>query len=59
MPYVNVQLVGKLSKEQKKDIADRISDALAEVAGKPKQNTNIVFNEVNPENWAKGNQLMG
>lgn len=57
MPYVNVKTVGKLSKEQKKKIAADISESLLKHAGKPKDHTYIVFDEVNGENWAKGDQL--
>lgn len=59
MPYVNVQVVGKLSKEQKKKIATDISESLLRHASKPKDHTYVVFDEVAGENWAKGDQLFG
>lgn len=59
MPYVNVKVVGKLSKEKKQKIADDISNSLLKHAGKPVEHTYVVFDEVNGENWAKGNQLFG
>jgi 4-oxalocrotonate tautomerase len=59
MPYVNVKVVGKLSKEQKKNISKEISESLLKHAGKPKDHTYIVFDEVAGENWAKGEQLFG
>lgn len=59
MPYVNVKVVGKLSKEQKKKISTDISESLLRHAGKPKDHTYIVFDEVAGENWAKGDQLFG
>ena len=32
MPFVNLKLVGKLTKEQKKEIAERFSETLLKVA---------------------------
>lgn len=59
MPYVEVKVVGKLSKAQKQSIAKDISDSLLKHASKPKDHTYIVFDEVNGENWAKGENLFG
>lgn len=57
MPYVNVKVVGKLSKEQKQNLANDISTALLKHAGKRKEDTYVVFDEVSGENWAKGDKL--
>ena len=59
MPYVNVKVVGKLNKDQKLKISHDISESLLKHAGKPKDHTYIVFDEVSGENWAKGEQLFG
>ena len=59
MPYVNVKVVGKLTKEQKQKISRDISESLERNANKPKENTYIVFDEVSGENWAKGDTLLG
>lgn len=59
MPYVDVKVVGKLSKDQKQKIAHDISESLLKHAAKPKDHTYIVFHEVAGENWAKGEQLFG
>ncbi len=59
MPFVNLKLVGKLTKEQKKEIAERFSETLLKVAGKPKDSLYLVFDEVNGENWAHGDKLLG
>ena len=58
MPFVEVKVAGPLSSEQKKKISDRIATALEEEAGKPKKVTYIVFQEVERENWAVGDQLL-
>jgi 4-oxalocrotonate tautomerase len=57
MPYVNLQLIGKLTKEQKSEIVKEFSETLERVAGKPSDHTYIVIQEVERENWAKGGKL--
>jgi 4-oxalocrotonate tautomerase len=59
MPYINVRLVGKLTVDQKEAIAKEFSETLLKVAGKPKDKTNIVFDEVDALNWAEGDRLIG
>ncbi len=58
MPYVNVQIVGKLTKEQKRDISRQISETLFTVANKPKAATYVKFDEVDAENWGVGERLI-
>ncbi len=58
MPYVNVKVAGKLTKEQKEKIAEGISKVLEEVANKPPSATYIVIEEVDRDNWAKGGKLL-
>ncbi len=59
MPYVNVKVVGKLTKDQKQKISHDISESLLKHASKPKDHTYIVFDEVSGENWAQGERLFG
>ena len=59
MPYVNLKLIGKLTKDQKKKIVKEFSDTLLNVAGKPKEHTYIVIEEIPGENWAQGEKLSG
>ncbi|HQP91274.1 MAG TPA: 4-oxalocrotonate tautomerase family protein [Candidatus Omnitrophota bacterium] len=59
MPYVNLRVVGKLSSEQKKQIAKEFSDTLLKVAGKPKDATYLVIDEVDGKNWAQGEKFFG
>lgn len=54
MPFINLKVVGKLTKEQKQIIAVEFSDTLLKVAGKPKESTYLVIDEVEGENWAVG-----
>lgn len=57
MPYINLKLVGTLTKEQKEKIAKQFSDTLLEVANKPKEHTYIVIDEVPSSNWAVGDKF--
>ncbi|OIP62565.1 MAG: 4-oxalocrotonate tautomerase [Nitrospirae bacterium CG_4_9_14_3_um_filter_53_35] len=57
MPYVNLKLLGKLSREQKAKIVKEFSETLERVAGKPSEHTYIVIEEVEKENWGKGGKL--
>ncbi len=59
MPYINIKLVGKITKEQKQRIAAEFTETLEKVANKPKDHTYVVFDEVNGENWAVGDKLLG
>jgi 4-oxalocrotonate tautomerase len=59
MPYINLRLVGKLTKTQKEKIAQEFSDTLLKVAGKSKDSLYLVIDEVSGENWAKGDKFFG
>ncbi len=59
MPYINLKLVGKISKEQKEEIAKQFSETLEKVANKPKDHTYIVIDEVDGANWAVGDRFLG
>ena len=59
MPFINLKLVGTLSKVQKEQIARGFSETLLKVAGKPKESTYLVIDEVNGENWAQGDKFFG
>lgn len=59
MPYVNIKVAGRLSRKEKEEIVKEIANTLWRVAKKPKEATYIVIDEVNKENWAKGEVLLG
>jgi 4-oxalocrotonate tautomerase len=59
MPYINLKLIGKLTKKQKARIASQFSETLEKVANKPKEYTYMVIEEVDAENWACGGKLFG
>ena len=57
MPYINLKVVGKLTKTQKEQIAKQFSETLLKVANKPKDHTYLVIDEVSGENWAVGEKF--
>ena len=59
MPYVSLRVAGKLTREQKLMIAKEFAETLERVAGKPRKDTYLVFDEVERENWAVGERLLG
>ena len=58
MPYVNIRIAGVLTRDQKKNIAEEITDTLERIALKPKSYTYIAFDELPDENWAVGGKLL-
>ncbi len=52
MPVVEVKLVGKLTRDQKAEIAKQFSETLSKVAGKPADSTYISFDEYDKDNFA-------
>ncbi|OGX38102.1 MAG: 4-oxalocrotonate tautomerase [Omnitrophica WOR_2 bacterium RIFCSPHIGHO2_02_FULL_52_10] len=59
MPYINLKVVGTLTKKQKEEIAKQFSDTLLKVAGKAKDHTYLVIDEVQGSNWAVGDKFFG
>lgn len=58
MPYVNIRLVGSLSKGQKQEIAKGVTDVISKAANKPKEAILIFIDEEQPENVAKAGTLV-
>ncbi len=58
MPYVNISIAGKLSREQRAEIAEEITDTLERIAHKPKSYTYISFNELPDDKWAIAGKLL-
>ncbi len=57
MPVVTVDWVAGRSPDQKRDIAERITAAVAEVGGVAPGSVWVVFNDVAPVDWAIGGRL--
>ena len=59
MPYISLRVAGKLTRQQKESIAKEFAETLEKIANKPKSSTYLVFDEVERENWAHGEKLLG
>ena len=58
MPYISLRVAGKLTREQKTAIAKSFAETLEKIAGKPKNSTYLVFDEVDRDSWAVGDSLL-
>lgn len=58
MPYVNIRLAGSLTREQKADLSQKVTEAIVTVTGKPKETVLIFIDEVERQNIAKGGCLL-
>ncbi len=58
MPYVNIRVAGKLSKEQKEKISAGVTKVISEVANKPPEAILLFIDEVEHENIAKAGKLL-
>lgn len=58
MPVVTIKLAGALDRDQKKRIAEEITDTLERIAFKPRRYTYIAFEELPDENWAIAGVLL-
>ncbi len=58
MPHVEITLVKGRTLEQKRKVAARITDVLAEEAGAKREDTTVAFVEVERENFAHGGTLV-
>lgn len=58
MPMVQITLLQGRTPEQKRKLAQRITDALVEEAGARREGIMIAFHEVTRESYASGGVLM-
>ncbi len=58
MPYVSIRVAGTLTKDQKKKMAEGVTDVISEVANKPKDAILIFIDEEQRDNIAKAGVLM-
>lgn len=58
MPMVQITMLEGRTAEQKRKIAQRITDALVEEAGTKREAVMIAFNEVSKESYSSGGVLM-
>jgi 4-oxalocrotonate tautomerase len=58
MPHVQVTLLKGRTADQKRKIAERITDAIAEEAGTAREGVVITFIDVDRDSYARGGVLM-
>ncbi len=59
MPIVTIQNAGKLTKNQKEDLMQQVTELVTTVTGKPSQSVYVVIEEVPRENFAVGGNSLG
>ncbi len=57
MPYVNVQILKGVTREQKSQLVQEITDSLVRILDKKPDKTHIVIQEIDPDNWGYSGQL--
>jgi len=58
MPYINLQITRGATRAQKAEIVSEFTATLVRVLGKNPQNTHIVIQEIEREDWGHGGQLV-
>jgi 4-oxalocrotonate tautomerase len=58
MPFVSIRLAGSASKEQKAGIVADVTSSLVARLGKNPAAVQVVIEEVSPENYGAGGQLI-
>lgn len=59
MPYINVRIAKEeTSAEKKAELIEAITELVAKTLGKNPATTNVVIDEVDPENWGVGGRTV-
>jgi len=58
MPYINLQITKGATREQKAQIVKEFTETLVKVLGKNPQNTHIVIQEIEREDWGHAGALV-
>ena len=58
MPYVSIRVAGDLSREQKEEMCDGVTEVISKAANKPRESIIIFIDEVERENIASGGKLL-
>lgn len=58
MPYVNIRVAGTLTKEQKAQISEGVTEVISRVANKPPEAVLLMIDEIAHENVAKAGKLL-
>lgn len=58
MPFVSVKMLSGRTKEQKRELAKAITEAMEETCGAKPEGTYIVIEEVESDHWAVGGTML-
>lgn len=58
MPYINLQITKGATRAQKAEIVKDFTQTLVRVLGKNPQNTHVVIQEIEREDWGHGGELV-
>ncbi len=53
MPFVNIKLAGKITKQQKADIAKEVTESICRIANKTPESVLVLIEDIDKEQWAK------
>ncbi|MBS4212546.1 MULTISPECIES: 2-hydroxymuconate tautomerase [Neobacillus] len=53
MPYVTVKMLEGRTEEQKKALVEKVTDAVSETTGAPKENITIFIEEMSKNHYAR------
>jgi 4-oxalocrotonate tautomerase len=57
MPFVNLKMTNRATREQKETIVREFTEILVRVLGKKPETTHIVIEEIEEENWGVSGML--
>ncbi len=58
MPFINIKILEGHSLERKRDIVNRVTAVVAEVAQVPKDKIWVVIEDVKQDNWSVDGKLL-
>ncbi|KAA6451062.1 4-oxalocrotonate tautomerase [Bacillus swezeyi] len=58
MPYVTVQMLEGRTDEQKRDLVKKVTDAVSETTGAPKEKIAVIIEEMKKENYGVAGKRM-
>ncbi len=56
MPFVNIKMYEGFSKARRDEIAARVTDAVCDITGLPRQGVWVIIEEIDPPDWYVGGQ---
>lgn len=57
MPVAHISLIKGRTKEQKKAIAEEVTESIHKHAGSPKEVITVIFTDIDPDSWSAGGTL--